>query len=77
MANLQVKNVPADVHRRLRRWAGRRGRTVRELVLEAVRRELSHQEFLDRLGGRKPVELGTTAAKLLEEVRTERRGKIV
>jgi plasmid stability protein len=76
MANLQVKNVPPDVHRRLRRWAGRRGRTIRDLVLEAVRRELSHQEFLERLAGREPVDLGTPAAKLLDEARAERRGRL-
>lgn len=76
MANLQVKNVPSDLHRRLRQWAGRRRRTVRDLVLDAVRRELSHQEFLERLRGRKPVDLGTAAASLLDEVRVERRGKL-
>jgi len=76
MANLQVKNVPADVHRRLLRWAKRQRRPVRDLVLEAVRRELMHQEFLEVLGGRDPVDLGTPAARLIEEVRAEREGKV-
>jgi hypothetical protein len=34
MANLQVKDVPEDVHRRLRECARRRGKSLRELVLE-------------------------------------------
>lgn len=72
MANLQVKNVPEPLHRKLRQRAKRQGRTIRDLVLEAVRRELSREEFRERLHRREPVELGRPAARTLDEAREER-----
>lgn len=72
MSNLQVKNVPPELHRKLRREAKRQGRTVRDLVLEAVRRELERYEFVVRLRTRKKVDLGRSASRTLEEVRRER-----
>jgi len=72
MANLQVKNVPEALHRKIRAYAKRRGRTVRDLVLEAVAREIQQEEFHARLAKREPVELGRPAARALEEVRAER-----
>ena len=72
VANLQVKNVPDDVHRDLRRQADRQGRTVRDLVLEAVRRQLQRERFAERLLRRKSTDLGGSAAALLDEARAER-----
>lgn len=72
MANIQVKGVPDEIHQRLRASAARRGQTIREVVLEAVRRELSHEEFLARLRQRPGVDLGRPAAELLREARAER-----
>jgi hypothetical protein len=72
MANLQVKDVPEDLHQKLRRCAKRRRTTLREIVLEAVRREVSQEEFVSRLRRRRPVELGRSAAELLHEARRER-----
>jgi len=72
VANLQVKNVPAALHRRLRRSARRRGTTLREIVLEAVARELSLEDFAARLRRRRPVDLGRPAAELLREERLAR-----
>jgi hypothetical protein len=72
MANLQVKAVPDDVHRRLRACAARRKQTLRDVVLEAVERELAHEEFLARLRRRPKVDLGRPAAELLQEARAER-----
>jgi predicted DNA-binding protein len=72
MANLQVKNVPAELHRRLRRLAKHQGRTLREIVLEAVRRDVEHAEFEERLKTRRPVDLGRPAARAVEEARAER-----
>jgi hypothetical protein len=71
MANLQVKNIPLAIHRGLHRQAKLSGCTVRDLVLEAVTRQLERERFSERLGRRKPTELGTTAAALLEEARAE------
>ena len=50
MANLQVKNVPDAVHRKIRSFAERRGRTVRDFVLDAVLREIEREEFRARFG---------------------------
>lgn len=45
---------------------------MRDLVLEAVRRELSHEQFVARLHRRSAVHLGRPAATFLAEVRAER-----
>ena len=72
MSNLQVKNIPEALHRRIRTHAKRRGRTVRDFVLQAVVREVEREEFRARLAKRAPVDLGRPAARSLEEVRRER-----
>jgi hypothetical protein len=61
-----------DLHRRLRDSARRRGKTLRELVLEAVGKELSHEEFAARLRRRSRVKLSRPAGQVLAEVRAER-----
>ena len=76
MANLQVKNVPESLHRKIRAYTKRRGRTVRDVVLDAVTREIERLEFRARLAKREPVDLGHPAARTLEEVRAEREREI-
>src|SRR5256885_16423632 len=72
MANLQVKNVPESLQRKIRAYAKRRGRTVRDVVLEAVTREIEREDFRLRLAKREPVDLGRPAARAVEEARAER-----
>jgi plasmid stability protein len=72
MGNLQVKNVPEPLHRKIRAHAARQGRTIRDVVLEAVRREIERDAFRARLAKRKPVDLGRPVARTLEEVRRDR-----
>ncbi|MGH9380569.1 MAG: hypothetical protein ACRD2Z_08150 [Thermoanaerobaculia bacterium] len=67
-----MKNVPEEFHQRLRRCAERRGQSIRDLVLEAVRRELAQEEFVARLRKRQRVRLDRPAGELLAEVRAER-----
>jgi len=76
MANLQVKNVPESLHRKIRAHAKRRGRTVRDVVLDAVTREIERLELRARLAKRAPVDLGRPAARTLEEVRAAREREI-
>lgn len=76
MANLQVKNVPDQLHRKLNQRAKRQGRTVRDLVLEAVRREIARGDFHERLARRAPVELGGSVAEVVAEVRLAREGEV-
>jgi plasmid stability protein len=72
MANLQVKNLPEDVHRRLRECARRRGKSLRELVLETLDKELGYEEFKRRLQSRSRVRLLRPAGEVFTEVRAER-----
>lgn len=72
MPNLQVKNIPELLHRKIRAYARRRGRTVRDVVLDAVTRVIEAEDFRARLAKREPVDLGRPASRTLEEVRTER-----
>lgn len=72
MANLQVKNIPPAIHRRLRRRAKLEGRTIRDVVLEALERQSARAEFRARLSKRAPVTLGRRAAEALDDVRGER-----
>jgi plasmid stability protein len=76
MANLQVKDVPDELHERLRDCAARRGTTIREIVLEAVRHELEHERFLARLETRRAVDLGVPIVELLSEEREERERRL-
>jgi plasmid stability protein len=77
MATLQVKNVPEALHRRIRAHARRRGRTLRDFLLDAVVREVEREEFRARLARRAPVELGRSAARSLDEVRAEREQELL
>ena len=70
--NLQVKKVPAALHERLRQRARLQNRTLSDLVLAAIERELARHEWLDRLRTRPEVDLGVSAASLVEEDRTLR-----
>ncbi len=72
MANLQVKDVPSDLHDGLRELARREGRPMRDIVLDAVRRELEHRAFVRRLAERSRVELERPAWQEVEEARAER-----
>ena len=70
MKTLQVRNVPEDLHRRLKVRAASEGRSMSELVLEELRRALdrpTRAELLERLAGREPVDVDSAKA-----VRAER-----
>lgn len=67
--NIQVKNVPAPLHERLRRRAQQQNRTISDFVLASVERELARQDWLDRLRTRPEVDLGISAASLIEQDR--------
>lgn len=72
MANLQVKNVPDSLHRRLKNYVRRHRRSLSNFVLEAVERELARREFEKELAQRPATVLGVPAASLLEEERRQR-----
>jgi plasmid stability protein len=72
MANLQVKNVPDDLFRKIRRYAAQEGRTIRDFVLEAVRAKVAREEFAARLRKRTPVVLARRPGEIVDEVRRDR-----
>ena len=72
MANLQVKNVPESLHRRLRLYARKHKCTLSDFVLAAIERELARSAFHERLRKRPATDLGVSAASLLEAERQRR-----
>ncbi|MGB6058419.1 MAG: hypothetical protein WBF71_09145 [Microthrixaceae bacterium] len=70
--NLQIRNVPEDVHRRLKMRAAQQGRSLSDLALEELRRSLDRptsDDLLARIAERGTVDLNSSAA---EHVRAER-----
>ncbi len=76
MANLQVRNIPEDLHERLRRHAKETNSTMSALVLAAVERELGRREWRERWEKMPTTDLGVSAATLLEEARAEREAQL-
>ena len=72
MANLQVRNIPDELHERLRRHARERNRSMSAVVLRAVERELERLEWRERLAQRPTTDLGVDAATIIAEERARR-----
>ena len=72
MANLQVKNIPDDLHERLRRHARENGCTMSSVVLTALERELKRLDWQKRLAKHPETYLGVDAATLIAEGRAQR-----
>lgn len=75
MSNVQIRNVPEDLHRRLRARAAMEGTTVSDLLLHELERFMSRptkREVLDRIAGREPVHTTETSAEAVERERAER-----
>ena len=70
MANLQVRNVPDVLHKRLR--ALERNCTMSAAVLDAIERELARWEWSKHLSTRPTTDLGIEVASLIAEVRASR-----
>jgi antitoxin FitA len=70
MKNLQIRNVPEDVHRRLKSRAALEGRSLSEYALYELVRALerpTRRELLDRVRDRAPVEDVDVVGILREE----------
>jgi hypothetical protein len=44
MANIQIKNIPEKLRKRLRRYAREQDCTLGEIILEAIEREVARRE---------------------------------
>jgi plasmid stability protein len=74
MANLQVKDLPDDLHAELKRRAARRGLSIRDHVLDLIKRDLatpSVEDWLDAVRRLEPVALDQPAAEVVRESRRE------
>jgi plasmid stability protein len=72
MANLQVKNLPDLLHQRLRDYAQRHHRTISDITLAALEREMARCDWHEKLSQRPATDLGDSAASLLEQEREQR-----
>lgn len=72
MATLQVKTIPDALYQRLRHYAQKHQRTISDIVLEAIEREMARYEWHEKLAQRPTTNLGVSAASLLEQERKQR-----
>ena len=73
MSMIQVRNVPEDLHRKLKERAAREGVTLSDLALAELARSVqrpTRRELLDRLAEVSPKSYGGETAA--ESVRAER-----
>ncbi len=82
MSAIQVKNVPLELHDRLRARARLEGRNLSDYVLDVLRRDLrvpSTVEWLERLEQDEPVSTISSqdVSDTIHEARTERDEQIV
>ena len=72
---VQIRNVPADVHRRLKARAALEGMSMSDYVLREIGKALerpTRQEVLERLRSRPPRRLRPSAAAILRAERDSR-----
>ncbi|MCE0488286.1 FitA-like ribbon-helix-helix domain-containing protein [Ornithinimicrobium sediminis] len=75
MSNVQIRNVPEDLHRRLRARAAMEGTTVSDLLLRELERFMSRptkDEVLARLASRQPVSTTESSAEAVRAGRQDR-----
>ncbi len=69
MAHLQVRNLPEELHERLRAHARARNCSMSSAVVQAIQRELDRWEWQTRLASRPRTDPGISAAERVAEVR--------
>lgn len=72
---IQLRNVPDDLHRRLKARAAMSGMSLSDYLTREIRRmsELpTMEEWLERVRKRTPVKLSKSAADLIREERDSR-----
>jgi len=73
MTMIQIRNVPEDMHRRLKARAALEGVSLSDLALAELRRSLdrpTRRELLELVASREPVRSGPSSAALVEAART-------
>ena len=75
MGNLQVKNLPEPVHSELRKRAAQAGMTVRDYVLDLIRRDQalpSRSDWAAEVRALEPVEIDESSSELIARQRAGR-----
>ncbi|HZI97060.1 MAG TPA: hypothetical protein VFD41_05990 [Actinomycetales bacterium] len=75
MSMIQVRNVPDDVHRRLKARAAMEGRSLSEMLLQqlvSLAETPTPDEVLARLASLPPIEVPGGAAAIIREERANR-----
>ncbi len=75
MANLQIKNVPEDLHDELRKRAEARRMSMRDYVLELIERDQrlpTVNQWLGEIEQDEPGDAGVDVVALIREGREER-----
>ena len=75
MSNLQVRNIPDELHERLRLHARKKGVTISATVIAAIERELARLEWDEDFATRPNANLGTKVSVLLVEERARHEGE--
>jgi plasmid stability protein len=72
---VQIRNVPVEIHRRLKARAATEGMSMSDYILREVRKALerpTRQEILDRLTLRPVRRMGRSAAAMIRDERDSR-----
>lgn len=75
MPMIQIRNVPDDVHRRLKARAAMEGMSLSDFALAQLRRSLekpTREELRARVASREPVLAGPGSVELVEAARSPR-----
>jgi len=72
---IQIRNVPEDLHRRLKARAALEGLSLSDLALAELRRSLdrpTRRELLGLVASREPVTAGPSSVALVDQARRDR-----
>ncbi|MDP8956851.1 MAG: hypothetical protein M3N24_07840 [Actinomycetota bacterium] len=75
MANVQIRNVPDELHRRLKERAAAAGMSLSEFLLAEIRRSAetpTTAELVERVRSRRLVSPRETSAEIVRRARDER-----
>lgn len=75
MASLQIRDMPDELHRRLKARAALEGQSMSEYVLRELRRSLdipTRQEMMERIAALDRVEVTESPADAVRAIRDER-----
>lgn len=69
---IQIRNVPSELHRRVKARAALAGMSMSEYILRELRKALdrpTRNELLERIAALPPLELDPTPAEIIREER--------